>query len=233
MTEDGRKVGEEFQINTTNFSNQDRPSVAYLNYGRVVVVWESFRQDTPNGEPNNGIFGQILSRSGRKIGGEFQINVNTEGNQRSPQVIGLTGGTFAVSWVSNHEGTPNTGTDIYVRTFTASGRPKQNHDIRVNMNRAGDQDEPTIAALSRRTFGIFWQSEHTGNMQIHGQIMSSTGDAVGDEFAVTNGQKAHFAPSAAAHRKNSLAIVYEEEEDGGEKVVKGQVARIKRCRNQN
>lgn len=65
-----------------------------LEGGGFVVVWESWGQDGSR----FGIFGQVFSAAGAKVGPEFQANAITDGSQVEPDVTALEGGRFVVTW---------------------------------------------------------------------------------------------------------------------------------------
>ena len=90
----GAALGAEFRINTTTFADQQNHAVTALDGGGFVVVWESWGQDGGR----FGIFGQVFSATGAKVGGEFQANDLTDGNQIEPNVTTLADGRFVVTW---------------------------------------------------------------------------------------------------------------------------------------
>src|SRR5207302_1035718 len=97
---EGKPVGGEFQVNTYTTGCQNRPTVAGDGAGNFVVVWES---DGSAGSDTSGysIQAQRYDSSGTPVGGEFQVNTYTTGNQCSPTVTGDGAGNFVVVWNSN------------------------------------------------------------------------------------------------------------------------------------
>src|SRR5262249_48394852 len=86
-------------VNTFTNSHRIDPVVASLTSGNVVVVWSSFDQDGSM----QGVYAQLFSPTGQKIGVETQINQTTAYNQRTPVVAGLSDGRFVVVWVSEQQ----------------------------------------------------------------------------------------------------------------------------------
>ena len=86
----GSKVGSEFQVNTYTASEQTFVSVVGLLGGAFVVTWASFGQDGSG----YGVYGQVFSNSGNKLGSEFRVNTYTTGSQEGPSIAGLSGGRF-------------------------------------------------------------------------------------------------------------------------------------------
>ena len=84
---------------------QSFPVVASLAGGNVVVAWSSMGQErSASGQPVvnglEGVFAQMFSPAGEKIGAEFQVNSTLPLNQRNPAVTPLSNGGFVVAWVS-------------------------------------------------------------------------------------------------------------------------------------
>jgi len=92
----GDPLGNEFQINTFTNSTQGNPSIAALDDGGFVVVWESDYQDGSD----EGIYGQRYDSNGHKVGQEFQVNSYTDRQQSDPSVVALPNGEFFVTWNS-------------------------------------------------------------------------------------------------------------------------------------
>lgn len=71
----GRARGAPLVVNTTRTGPQTGAAIAVASDGRFVVAW--------NGSDGNesGIFGQLLSTDGTRLGGEFRINKCAKGKQ--------------------------------------------------------------------------------------------------------------------------------------------------------
>lgn len=104
----GNRVGGEFPINTYTSNGQGSPRVAAFPDGSFVVVWQSAEQDGSG----DGVYGQLFSGTGQKIGQEFLINDTVEGNQVDPVVTVVGPNDFEVAWTS--------GGDIFARHFALS-----------------------------------------------------------------------------------------------------------------
>lgn len=88
----GKKYGAKIAISSASSFYQDHPSVAMLESGVFMVVWESLEQ---NGAGYD-IYGQLYEFS-KKIGEEFKVNSKTFGDQKNP-TISSSGGYFTVAW---------------------------------------------------------------------------------------------------------------------------------------
>jgi hypothetical protein len=91
----GLPVGTEFVVNTYPTNSFSQPSVAVAADGRFVATWDSVTNVA-----DSEVFGQLYDAAGVPIGGEFQINTFTMGDQFSADVAVDGGGNFLATWVS-------------------------------------------------------------------------------------------------------------------------------------
>ncbi|HZQ46424.1 MAG TPA: hypothetical protein VFC07_05385, partial [Verrucomicrobiae bacterium] len=153
-------------INTATNVYQTGAAIAALSNGNAVVAWSSFGQDNADGL--QGVYAQVMSPAGQKVGGEFQVNQFTPFNQRTPAVAAFPNGNFIIAWVSEQQraslvvandgqGTisaANISVDIYAREFDPNGNPLTgeflvNTDNNVCAN-------PAVATASDGSFTIVW-----------------------------------------------------------------------------
>src|SRR5439155_2036060 len=83
-------------VNTYTNNHQIDPALSVLAGGSVVVAWSSYGQDGSM----YGVYAQLFSPAGDKVGSEFQVNQSTTLSQRSPAAAALPDGGFALVWVS-------------------------------------------------------------------------------------------------------------------------------------
>jgi hypothetical protein len=107
----GAKVGGEFLVNAFTLNTQSLPAVRGNAAGELVAVWQSATQDG-NGF---GIFGQRFSSSGARVGGEFQVNTKTFGNQAAPALAVRPDGQALVVWL----GPDDSGDGIFGQRLAA------------------------------------------------------------------------------------------------------------------
>ena len=147
----GNQLGSEFQINTTTSGDQRQAAVARDPAGNFVVVWESDGQDGSGW----GIFGQRFDAAGNALGGEFQINTTTSGDQRGASVATDAAGNFVVTWSS--DGQDGSGWGVYGRRFDDAGTALGGEFL-VNAYTAGNQHQASVAANADGEFAIVWTS---------------------------------------------------------------------------
>ena len=217
---------------------QVNPAVAVLNNSNVVVVWASFDQAFSDGMQD--VYGQILSPTGQKIGGEFLINQFIPWNQRTPTVAALADGGFVVGWISEQErtafnlsvldntnGTPPTviGTssiDVYARLYNSNG-VAQTSEFLVNTdpNPAAD---PAVAAARDGGFMVTWcardLADSTNDWDIYARSFTN---AVGGAVLCVNARLYgdQYAPRISAIGGDFLIVWTSLGQDGSREGVFG------------
>jgi hypothetical protein len=104
FTPSGAKVGGEITVNTVTNDTQDRSQVTALPTGGFVVSWMDrslYSSTTAPEEEIVNLKAQIFTETGARVGGEFQLNQQTQGTQRQPEVVAGTSGSFLAFWSDN------------------------------------------------------------------------------------------------------------------------------------
>ncbi|MBU8545814.1 MULTISPECIES: beta strand repeat-containing protein, partial [Roseomonadaceae] len=109
----GVAQGSEFQVNTYTTGAQQSADVAMDADGNFVIVWQSSLQDGST----DGVFAQRYNAAGVAQGGEFQVNISTEGAQNNAAVAMDADGAFVISWA----GVDDSGTGVFAQRYTADG----------------------------------------------------------------------------------------------------------------
>jgi len=223
-------------VNTYTNQFQIHPSVATLTDGTVVVVWASYGEDGDM----QGVFGQRLSATGKRLGAEFQINQWTYRNQRTPAVAALANGNFVVVWISELQRGP-VSVDTYARLFDSTGTALGG-EFPVNTSTTNLCADPSVAASSQGGFAVAWgqkagvfhavQNQTTGfpataqstnGWDIYGRLYQSDGTPAGLPIRLnsyTYGDQ--YAPRIQAFGKNYLTVWQSLAQDGSREGVFGQ-----------
>jgi Ca2+-binding RTX toxin-like protein len=173
----GARIGSEFFVNTTTDGFQVNPTVAALAGGGFVVTWEQ-----PENQTFDNVRAQVFAADGTKIGGEIVASEATPGDKLVPDVVGLTGGGFVVSWLDN--GADNDGGNLSpgsrAQLFDAAGN-KLGAAFSLNTITAGTQQNADMAALPGGGFVAAWTDTGAdpANKGIWTQIFDSAGAKVG------------------------------------------------------
>ncbi|MBC7185205.1 MAG: hypothetical protein H5U30_16735, partial [Marinobacter sp.] len=199
-----------FEERTTNSfiaGNQEQPTVAALADGGYVIVWESDEQDGAG----SGIFGQRYSADGVIVGPEFLINTQVLGSQVDPQVAGLAGGGFVVTWTDQDSNVDGSGWGVFAQQYSAGGTP-QGSPFLVNTITSSSQYEPTIAALNDGGYLIAYRDGGNADGSADGvfaQRYDASGATAGVEFQInTQASSNQFDPGVASLADDGFVVVW-------------------------
>ena len=142
----------EFQVNTHTSNKQENPAIAMDAEGNFVVVWNSYFR----GGRSNDIFGRRFDSNCTPLSEEFQINIETSGNQREPSVAMDAAGSFVVAWHGPGI-VEEDKEDIFARRFDPNAIPISS-EFRVNDDPNGRQLHPKVAMSSSGAFAIVWEN---------------------------------------------------------------------------
>jgi hypothetical protein len=235
----GAFITSDIQVNTYTKSFQVNAGVATLTDGSVVVVWAS---DGEDGDMQ-GIFGQRLSAAGAKLGGEFQINQWTAGNQRTPSVTALANTNFVVAWVSELQRGSST-VDIYARIFNSAG-VAAGSEFPINPSMTNVCANPVVAASAQGGFAVAWSqkddqvltggsldgvlvapnqtSKSTNSWDVFGRLFDAGGTASSDAICLnTTRYGDQYGPQLCAMGRNYLAVWTSLGQDSSREGVYGQ-----------
>ena len=173
-------VGSAFQVNTYTTGYQDKPSAAMDPSGNFVVVWQSHPNQDGAGY---GIFGQRFDNPGAKVGGEFQVNTYTTGDQKSPSVAIDGSGKFVVVWQSDAQDGNKAG--VFGQRFDAGATP-QGAEFQVNIFTPNGQYSPRVASDAAGDFVVVWSTEPTdgSGYGVDGRRFNGSGTPISGEFRV-------------------------------------------------
>jgi len=175
----GTKVGPEFRVNTQIASDQSDPTVTGLANGGFVVTWRDL-SGTLGDSSGSSIKAQVFDASGNKVGSEFLVNTQVEGDEGAPSITGLTNGGFVVTWYGPFGGK--------AQVFDASGA-KVGSELFVNTLQLVNESDrpPTVTALTNGGFVVTWPIVFgTQGVHIEAQVFDASGAKVGSEFVVTD-----------------------------------------------
>ena len=159
-------------MNQFTSSKQAHVAVAIDNQSRVLVAWDSRRQQGGR----YGVYGRWADLSGQPIGDEFAINQHAEGHQMTPCVAADPTGGFWVAWTST--GQDGHGSGIVARPCTAD---QWQSEIAVNEHRSGHQIQPALAVNKKGQALIAWISETPTGQKLALRGIDPDGTPLGDE----------------------------------------------------
>lgn len=111
------------------------------------------------------------------------LNSITVNDQTDVRLAALPGGGFVATWTDDSQLGPDTsGTAVKARFFNTSGQPT-GEEFLVNTKTGDRQTNPAVTVLADGNILISWTDE-PNRPDVRAQIISPTGQQVGDEFVV-------------------------------------------------
>jgi Ca2+-binding RTX toxin-like protein len=170
-------------VNTTTSGYQVLPRAAVLSNGNIALLWDDAQG---NDGGSHGVYLQIMSPSGAKVGSEILVNTTTVNAQEKPDVAALVTGGLIATWTGH--GQDGSGTGVYAQRFTAAG-VKVGSEFLVNVTTANEQRNASVTALADGGFYIAWMSfgQDGSDEGIYGKRFDINGNSVGGEAQIHAG----------------------------------------------
>ena len=195
----GVPQGSNFLVNTTTTGNQRDANVAMdRRDGDFIITWASQGQDGSG----YGVYARRYSSLGVPVGGEFQVNTSTDGNQRHPGVAIDALGNFVVTWSGNGTVAGHVDADgVFAKRFNSLGVP-QGGEFRVNTSTTGPQQFASVSSAGGGDYVVVWsgagnQPGQSDGQGIFGQRFAADGDSVGPIVADVQFQGNRVTPGSS------------------------------------
>ena len=205
----GTAVGGVAEVNSTIVYSQYQPSISALSGGGFIVT---FSDDSAYANGNYGqatdIRGQIFNSAGEKVGGEFIVNSNVNGNQYESNVVSLASGNFVVAWQDS-----SSGSNILGQMFTSSGQRLGDPLTLGNISDGSSKYAVSMTALASGGFVATFSSyryDGTQNYEdIHAVLFDAIGNPVGGELVINSTTLgSQYQPAISALSDGSFVIVW-------------------------
>jgi hypothetical protein len=208
----GATLGSEFQVNTYITGSQESSAVAADSAGNFVVVWQTLFQDGSG----RGIFGKRYNSAGNPLGGEFQVNTYTTGDQVYPAVAVDGAGNIVVVWEIY-------GEDVHGQRYDSAG-VALGSEFQANTNTTNSAQYPAVGADGAGNFVVAWRSNDFFSNGVFGRHFDSTGTAVGGEFRLNTYTTAHQSyPAVVGGTGGDFLVVWtSDNQDGSDEGIFGQ-----------
>lgn len=218
----GDGVGDlDFHVNTTVTDQQDKPSVTALSSGGFVVIYQSEIFATP--AIGREVRAQAYDATGKKIGGEINVNIRTASQQSIPVVTGLDNNRYAVIWQDAANpldpSSPLTVVGRIMTTDPSTGATTGSSEILISSSR-GVKLDIAATTLSNGRFVVTWtQAPGDGGdgngTSIKAQIVNADGTLYRSEFLVnTPMQSNQGTPTVIAIPDGGFAVSYTDNSTG-------------------
>jgi len=177
----GQVVTPDFLVNTFTYEEQSAPQAAQFPNGNVMIVWQSYSQDTSG----YGVYGKIYDETGREVMMETRLNNYINSNQKSPIISIIGGGNALVLWISRFQDGDDYG--IFGKIISPDGNIVVD-EFQVNGYFKSYQNSPQILNLQNENVLIAWQSntaDGSGN-GIYAKIIDPMNNVVTPEFRIND-----------------------------------------------
>lgn len=182
-----RVVARRFDSDGTPLSGDFQVSLAVFPIGGVfvgvdgdggfVVVWTSEFFDADG--DGDGVFARRFDGSGSPLGGPFQVNVATTGDQEARSIAVGPGGDFIVVW----DGQDGSAEGVMARQFDSAG-VALGGEFQVNVHTTGVQQSGLVARFADGSFIVTWGGNLLGS-DAFARRFDSNGAPLSGEFQVS------------------------------------------------
>ena len=190
-------------VNSYTQSSQFDPSITSLNNGNFVVAWTSSEQDGSS----TGIFYQMYSSDGVKLGDERIANTNTANPQRYSSVAQLQDGGFAIAWTDYNQN------NSFIQRFDADGE-KVGTQTQLNTLTYNSQENPYLYSLDSGKLVAVWQTNGQWNYgdgnEVFARFINEDGSFASSEEVQINSltNNAQIDPTVAMNSAGELLFVW-------------------------
>jgi len=180
-------IGPQFEVNGYATGDQSRPTVAVDAQGRFVVVWNSYGSAGTDTSEYSAQ-GRRFAADGTPLGGDFQINQFTTGQQWNPVVDSDDAGGFVVAWYSGSSSGPDTYYSVQARRYDAAGSPL-GPEFQANTFTSSLQGGPDVAVDADGDFVLSWWSygstgTDSSDSSVQARRYDPSGNPLGPEMQV-------------------------------------------------
>lgn len=191
-----------FPVNETTAGDQENAQVRVLPSGGAIIVW----QGGPQGDQD--IFGRIIGEDSVFVGGEFQINTTTAGNQTEPKLSLLQDGDLVVVWTSDEQDGSMKG--VYGQRLSVTGA-KLGEEFPVNTTTQYNQRSATVAGLAGGDFIVAWigeQQRYLNSVDLFARRYQADGTPATGEVLVNNNTNICANPVIAGAANGDFVIAW-------------------------
>jgi len=156
----------------------------------------------------------------RNVGNKVALTLST-GTMPAPGTVVTVTLRYYDLYQTDSSGNPINGQGFSKQlSFTVTSEVSNDltlgNDVAVNTFTTNNQSSPAVAALTTGNLAVVWQSASQGgkspatNSGIYGQLLSSTGTAVGTEFVISNAGASvdEIAPAVTALDNGCYVVAY-------------------------
>ena len=225
MDENGVFISGDQRVSTAPLGHQQGARLASLNDGGFVVTWTEYDDTGSEGQRHNDVYFQRFASDGSPQGGKTRVNQRTAFNQRSSEVILLSDGRLAFTWISEtlrgyvdaSSGAasldPTIGgltywVDVHSRYFSGTGEPLGS-EFFVNESEKISA-HPTIGEFGNGRLIYAWSSnagfDSAERWDIAVRITDLVGRPITSETTINSPDGDQIAPSLAVVEETAMVV---------------------------
>jgi len=218
---DSGPLGGEFRLNEITEGPQDSQHIVHRPDGTMTAVWNG-REEA---DGRRLVFKRHFDSQGNPLSGDRRVYVDSGFTQILPRVAATAEGNLAITWSGNSA--DGDGYGILAR-FYGPANQSLGQPFVVNQFTTGAQRSSDVATGAQGgPVVITWQS--TGQINdgwgIIARCFSSTGEAITDEFAVSqSAEGSQFRPRVAALPDGRFIITWQD--NAGQSQYRRVMARV-------
>ncbi|MBN2012828.1 T9SS type A sorting domain-containing protein [candidate division KSB1 bacterium] len=149
FTENGQKIGDEFQVNSIINGREDypdNPDIVSQPKAGFIICWRN----------KNSIYTQRFDENGQRFGDEFHVNTYNDFGAEDPAITALSDSGFVVCWESYGQDGSQSG--VFGQRFNNNGE-KTGPEFQVNTYTENRQEDPCLATLPDGGIIVCWESD--------------------------------------------------------------------------
>jgi hypothetical protein len=214
LSPDGSPLGKDFRL-STQAGWMTKPVLAYNALTeRFLVVWGRKKF----GEDRAEIIGLNVGLNGKIIGEEFRISFSDLYDQR-PAIAYCPGrDRFLVTWTGGPEYDFEKGvSDVYGQFVGGDGTRLQGSNFTISAGAKNQFKSDVTCDVVNDRFLVVWEDQRrlATRDDIYGQLISSDGTMLGENFVIAETGNIERRPVAAANTKDgTYLVVWESEVEG-------------------
>jgi hypothetical protein len=173
------KTGNEFHINTSTLHGQEAPSVT-SNGNHFLVTWQTYNYDDGD---RYGVYGQLISKNGTKIGSEFIVSDSVTSNGLGYYPSSCSdGNNYLVVW---HDTKIAGKYQLFGQLLDSTGN-KIGNEFQITNDSGGlgaSASFPSVVSNGSNyllTYNVLQEATYS----IVGQLISQEGNLIGSDFQI-------------------------------------------------
>ncbi|HNR67390.1 MAG TPA: NosD domain-containing protein [bacterium] len=199
---DGRKIGENFLVNSDPSGVSYLPDIVSDEEGGFVIAWEQERTS-----PNYYIYARQYDSDGNALGDDFVVNLDpiTSKTHKFASIALQKDGKMMIAYTVR-----DTKDVLYAHLYDSDGSSLIDYLEIPEWGGACNNNRPALAAHPNGGFTAVWSSDRNGTFDIFARNFTNTGTPVAASFRVSDMPGDQTAPALAIDDRRVAVAVWED-----------------------